>query len=97
MSKKGLGKIALGATVGAGLALLFAPKKGADLRGDIKKKIDAIIKDVDQMKVEDIKKEFKDKVEEVTNELEDLNKENLESKELVRYSLIKEEQINYQN
>lgn len=27
MSKKGLGKIALGATVGAGLALLFAPKK----------------------------------------------------------------------
>ena len=56
MSKKGLGKIALGATVGAGLALLFAPKKGADLRGDIKK-------------------EFKDKVEEVTNELEDLNKE----------------------
>ena len=47
MSKKGLGKIALGATVGAGLALLFAPKKGADLRGDIKKKIDAIIKDVD--------------------------------------------------
>ena len=45
MSKKGLGKMALGATVGAGLALLFAPKKGADLRGDIKKKIDAIIKE----------------------------------------------------
>ena len=65
MSKKGLGKIALGATVGAGLALLFAPKKGSDLRRDIKKKIDDIIKDVDQMKVEDIKKEFKDKVEEV--------------------------------
>ena len=55
MSKKGLGKIALGATVGAGLALLFAPKKGSDLRRDIKKKIDDIIKDVDQMKVEDIK------------------------------------------
>ena len=75
MSKKGLGKIALGATVGAGLALLFAPKKGSDLRRDIKKKIDDIIKDVDQMKVEDIKKEFKDKVEEVTNGIEDLNKE----------------------
>ena len=78
MSKKGLGKIALGATVGAGLALLFAPKKGSDLRRDIKKKIDDIIKDVDQMKVEDIKKEFKDKVEEVTNGIEDLNKEKAE-------------------
>ena len=54
---------------------LFAPKKGSDLRRDIKKKIDDIIKDVDQMKVEDIKKEFKDKVEEVTNGIEDLNKE----------------------
>lgn len=75
MSKKGLGKIALGGVLGASLALLFAPKKGSDLRGDIKKKIDAIIKDVDQMKVEDIKKEFKDKANEITKELEDLDKE----------------------
>lgn len=75
MSKKSVGKIALGATIGASLALLFAPKKGSELRKDIKRKIDELMKDVDQMKVEDIKKEFKDKVEEITKELDDLDKE----------------------
>ena len=45
MSKKsGLGKFALGAGIGAALALLFAPKKGSDLRKDIKAKIDAFMK-----------------------------------------------------
>lgn len=75
MSKKSVGKIALGATLGASLALLFAPKKGSELRRDIKNKMNAIMKDVDQMKVEDIKKEFKDKVDEITKELEELDKE----------------------
>ena len=42
MSKKGLGKLVLGAGIGASLALLFAPKKGSDLRNDIKKKINFV-------------------------------------------------------
>ena len=75
MSKKGLGKFAIGAGIGASLALLFAPKKGSDLRKDIKKKIDEVMHHVDQMTVEDIKKEFTDKVEEVKKRLEDLDKE----------------------
>ena len=56
--KKGFGKLALGAGLGASLALLFAPKKGEDLRKDIKKKFDEMMKDVDKMTVEDIKKAF---------------------------------------
>ena len=49
MSKKGLGKLVLGAGIGASLALLFAPKKGSDLRNDIKKKINEFMKSVDDM------------------------------------------------
>lgn len=75
MSKKGLGKFALGAGIGSAIALLFAPKKGTEMRADLKKKFDEFMKDVDKMTVEDIKKEFTGKVDEVKKGLEDLNKE----------------------
>ena len=74
MSKKGsgLGKFALGAGLGAGLALLFAPKKGTDLRRDIKKKFDAFMDDVDDLTIAEIKEEFTNKVEEIKEGIEDL-------------------------
>ncbi len=75
MSKKGLGKFALGAGLGAGLALLFAPQKGSDLRRQIKRKIDEFMDDVDKMTVGDIKKEFTEKVDKLKKELDDLDKE----------------------
>ena len=72
---KGFGKFALGAGLGAGLALLFAPKKGADLRKDIKKKFDAFMDDVDDLTVAEIKEEFTNKVEEIKTGIEELDKE----------------------
>ena len=45
MSKKGFGRFALGAGIGAGLGMLFAPKSGTELRSDLKKKIDELIGD----------------------------------------------------
>ena len=78
MSKKGLGKFVLGAGIGAGLALLFAPKKGSDLRRDIKRKFDEFMKDVDKIEIEDIKESFTKKVDEIKKELEDLDKEKVE-------------------
>lgn len=78
MSKNGFGKFALGAGIGAGLALLFAPKKGSDLRRDIKRKFDEFMKDVDKIEVEDIKESFTEKVDEIKKELEDLDKEKVE-------------------
>lgn len=78
MSKKGLGKFVLSAGIGAGLALLFAPKKGSDLRRDIKRKFDEFMKDVDKIEIEDIKESFTKKVDEIKKELEDLDKEKVE-------------------
>ena len=78
MSKKGIGKFALGAGIGAGLALLFAPKKGSDLRRDIKRKFDDFMRDVDKIEVEDIKESFTKKVDEIKRELDDLDKEKVE-------------------
>ena len=76
MSKQsGLGKFALGAGLGAALALLFAPKKGLDLRKDIKKKIDAFMDDVEDLTIADIKEEFTKKVDEIKKGIEELDKE----------------------
>lgn len=76
MSKKsGIGKFALGAGLGAGLALLFAPKKGSDLRRDIKKKFDSFMEDVDDLTVAEIKEEFNTKVYEIKKGIEELDKE----------------------
>lgn len=78
MSKKGFGKFVLGAGIGASLALLFAPKKGSELRRDIKRKLDDFMKDVDKIELDDIKEAFTDKVDEIKKELEDLDKEKVE-------------------
>ena len=76
MSKKGgLGKFVLGAGLGAAVSLLFAPKKGTELRKDIKCKLDEFMGNVDKLTIEEIKEEFNTKVEELKKELDDLDKE----------------------
>jgi gas vesicle protein len=76
MSKKnGLGKLVAGIGIGAGLGMLFAPKKGSELRDDLKKKINELTDKVKEIDVEEVKKEFNTKVDEIKNDLEDLDKE----------------------
>lgn len=75
MSKRGLGKLALGAGIGASLALLFAPKKGSELRSDIKNKISEFMKNVDDMTISEIKDEFTTKIDEIKTGLDELDKE----------------------
>lgn len=75
MSKKGLGKFAVGAAIGAGLGLLFAPKKGEEMRKEVKAKMDELLKKVNEIDADDVKNEFDAKVEEIRKELKDLDKE----------------------
>ena len=73
--KKAIGGFILGAGLGAAISLLFAPKKGEELRKDIKKKFDEFVGTVDKLTVAEIKDEFNKKVEEIKKELDDLDKE----------------------
>ena len=74
MSKKGTGKLILGAGLGAGLALLFAPKKGSELREDLKCKINELVNKAKEVDTEEVKENLENKIDEIKKELEDLDK-----------------------
>ena len=104
MSKKksGLGKFLLGAGIGAGLGILFAPKKGSETRKELKIKIDELVAKAKDIDVEEVKENIENKIEEIKAELEDLDKEKIlkiakkkakdienKTEELLNYAILK--------
>ncbi len=77
MTKKehGIGKLLVGAGIGVGLGLLFAPKSGKETRHDLKVKMDALIEKAKKLEVKDIKKNIEKKVLEIKEDLKNLDKE----------------------
>lgn len=71
----GIGKFVLGAAIGAGLGILFAPKKGSETRAELKAKIDDLVEQAKQIDVEEVKAEFLNKVDDLKEELADLDRE----------------------
>lgn len=81
MSKKsGLGKFLLGAGIGVGLGLLFAPKSGKETRADLKKKMDELIEKAKNIDVEEVKATIEAKVNEIKEDLKNLDKETVAEK-----------------
>ena len=76
MSKKsGLGKFLVGAGIGLGLGVLFAPKKGEQTRKELKAKLEELLNKAKELDIEEVKENIELKVKELQNELADLDKE----------------------
>ena len=73
--KKSIWPFVAGVGLGVGAGMLFAPKKGEELRKDVKNKIDELINKAKKIDVDEVKDEFMKKIDEVKAELEDLDKE----------------------
>ena len=78
MSKEkhsGLGKFIAGAAIGAGLGILFAPRKGSETRAQLKAKLNELVAQIKNIDIDEVKEEFNKKVEEIKAGLADLDKE----------------------
>ena len=75
MSKRGLGKFIIGAGIGAGIALLFAPKKGEELRKDLLAKASELLDKLKEVDTEEVKNNIEAKVKEIQDGIKDLDKE----------------------
>ena len=77
MSKKnnGFGKFLLGATIGAGIALLFTKKTGKENREALKNKANELVTKVKSIDSKELKENILAKVDEIMVEISELDKE----------------------
>ena len=75
MKKKTFGTLVTGAAIGAGLGLLFAPRKGSETRKILSDKIDYLCKKVKEIDYEDVRIQIEERIAEIKDELQDLDKE----------------------
>lgn len=73
--KNGLGKFVLGAAIGAGIGLLFAPRSGKETRKILKEKMDDLVKKAKELDKEEVKAAIEAKINEIKEGIKNLDKE----------------------
>ena len=89
MSSRGFGKFIIGAGIGAGLALLFAPKKGEELRQDLLAKASELIDKLKDIDEEEVKNNIEAKVQEIKDGIKDLDKEKVKKVAIEKAEVLK--------
>ena len=73
--KGGLGKFALGTLVGVGVGMLLTSKNGKENREALKARIEYLKEQVNKIDKEEVKRNFQDKILEIQDDFEDLDRE----------------------
>ena len=73
--KGGLGKFAFGALVGVGIGMLLSEKTGKENRAALKARIEYLKEQVNKIDKEEVKRNFQDKILEIQDDFEDLDRE----------------------
>lgn len=79
MSKKGLGKFLLGASIGAGIGMLFTKNNGKENQAQLKAMIDDLIEKAKSIDSKELVKGIKKKTEDIKTGLSKLDKEKVTS------------------
>lgn len=77
MGKKKVLPVLGGVAVGAGLGVLFAPKKGSETRKELADKFNDLIKEVKKIDKEDAKDYIENAIKDLKSEIESLDKEEI--------------------
>ena len=106
MKKKTIATLGIGAAIGAGIGMLFAPKSGKETRNELKKKMKDLKNKASKIELEDVKKYVNEKIVAIEKEIKELDKEKViklakekakkveqECKELAKYVKDKSEPV----
>ncbi len=91
MKKKTLATAAVSMSLGAGLGMMFAPKKGEDLRKDLKNKLSNLACKIKKVDVLEIKEDLLESLNKIESDLEDLDTEKVKKIALKKAESIKKE------
>ena len=80
MKKKTVVATTVGLAVGTGLGMMYAPKKGKELRQDIKKELKIVLDKIKKMDVKDMTMSLEKTIHKIEKDLEALDKEKVKKK-----------------